>query len=70
MKRDRRLASGDDDWEIRQDGAQLLIDDGAKQTTRKFVSIDHASVQFDKLVAEKVEVRHNLHKLRVRLSDT
>jgi uncharacterized protein (TIGR02996 family) len=49
-----RLRSGHDHWEIAQDGAKLVIVDGGKQTTRKFVSPTHAKVQHDKLVAEKL----------------
>jgi uncharacterized protein (TIGR02996 family) len=49
-----RLRSGHDHWEIAQDGAKLVIVDGGKQTTRKFVSPTHARVQHDKLVAEKL----------------
>jgi uncharacterized protein (TIGR02996 family) len=49
-----RLRSGHDHWEIAQDGAKLVIIDGGKQSTRKFVSPTHAKVQHDKLVAEKL----------------
>src|SRR5580704_2357250 len=40
--------------EIAQDGARLLITAGGKQTIRKFISADHAKVQHDKLVGEKL----------------
>jgi hypothetical protein len=49
-----RLRSGHDHWEIAHDGATLVIVEGGKQTTRKFVSATHAKVQHDKLVAEKL----------------
>ncbi|HEY1552918.1 MAG TPA: hypothetical protein VGG28_34045 [Kofleriaceae bacterium] len=49
-----RLRSGDGYWEIAQDGAKLVIVDGGKQSTRKFVSPTHAKVQHDKLVADKL----------------
>jgi uncharacterized protein (TIGR02996 family) len=49
-----RLRHGDALWEIARDGAKLVIVDGGKQSTRKFVSPDHARVQLDKLVTEKL----------------
>jgi uncharacterized protein (TIGR02996 family) len=49
-----RLRSGHDHCELTQDGAKLVIVDGGKQTTRKFVSPTHAKVQHDKLVAERL----------------
>jgi len=41
-------------YEIAQDGARLVITAGGKQTTRKFISADHAKVQHDKLLGEKL----------------
>ncbi len=40
--------------EIVQDGARLLITADGKQTVRKFISADHAKIQHDKLVGEKL----------------
>ena len=40
-------------WEIVQEAQQLHLDASGKQTTRKFVSPDHAAVQYAKLIAEK-----------------
>ncbi|MFT3696604.1 MAG: hypothetical protein QM831_25920 [Kofleriaceae bacterium] len=49
-----RLALDGDVWDIVQDGAKLVITAGGKQSTRKFISPDHAQLQMKKLVAEKV----------------
>jgi uncharacterized protein (TIGR02996 family) len=40
-------------WEIVQEAQLLHLDANGKQTTRKFVSPDHAAVQYTKLIAEK-----------------
>ena len=40
-------------WEIVQEAQQLHLDASGKQTTRKFVSPEHAAVQYAKLIAEK-----------------
>jgi uncharacterized protein (TIGR02996 family) len=40
-------------WEIVQEAQLLHLDASGKQTTRKFVSPDHAAVQYTKLIAEK-----------------
>ena len=43
-------------WEIVQEAQLLHLDASGKQTTRKFVSPDHASVQYTKLIAAKEAV--------------
>jgi uncharacterized protein (TIGR02996 family) len=40
-------------WEIVQNGKELALVAGGKATTRKFVSPDHAAIQYAKLIAEK-----------------
>jgi len=42
-----------DEWQIEQDGARLLLTAGGKENVRKFVSPDHAAVQYGKLIAAK-----------------
>ncbi|HEY0254334.1 MAG TPA: hypothetical protein VGC41_22555 [Kofleriaceae bacterium] len=49
-----RLGLETEVWDIVQDGAKLVITTGGKQTTRKFISPDHAAIQMKKLIAEKV----------------
>ena len=53
-----RYERGPEFWDITQDGPRLVIVAGTgkagKQTVRKFITADHAQVQLDKLVAEKV----------------
>jgi uncharacterized protein (TIGR02996 family) len=49
-----RLSLVDDVWEVAQDGVRLVIVAAGKQTVRRFISPDHAKVQLDKLVAEKL----------------
>jgi len=49
-----RLCKAGELWEITQDGVRLVIVADGKQTIRKFISVDHAKVQHDKLVADKL----------------
>ncbi|CAN5279540.1 hypothetical protein BH11MYX1_BH11MYX1_26030 [soil metagenome] len=48
-----RFVLGDDEWLIAQDGARLLLTADGKESVRKFVSADHAAVQYAKLIAVK-----------------
>ncbi len=48
-----RFTSGADEWLIEQDGARLLLTADGKESVRKFVSADHAAVQYGKLIAAK-----------------
>lgn len=49
----RRFVRGDDEWLIAQDGARLLLTANGNESVRKFVSADHAAVQYAKLVEAK-----------------
>ena len=49
------MRKGDELWEIVNDGVRLIIVADGKQAIRKFISADHAKVQHDKLVRDKLE---------------